>query len=156
MPLSNLTPARAALARRGLLAFELAVRIAGDQTRFSKLIGATDQKVSHWKLRDNAIPLEWVPRIVAAIRHPLITPYSLRPDLASFWDLLAPQLADCAVGSVRRRSLTPSALQHALRPYQEQRRALPAPHGRPERDVDQPAARRIDLSSSDHKDQAAL
>ena len=102
----RLTPDMRVLARRGIVAFELAILIAGGQNRLAELIGATDQKVSHWKLRDLAIPVDWVPPIVAALRHPMITPYTLRPDLGSFWDALTPQLAECAKGRARATLLT--------------------------------------------------
>jgi hypothetical protein len=103
----RLTPNMRTLVRQhGIVAFELAIMLAGNQTRFAQRIGATDQKVSHWKLRDQAIPIDWVPPIVAAFDHPLITPYTLRPDLAPFWDLLTPQLAACAADAARREFLT--------------------------------------------------
>jgi DNA-binding transcriptional regulator YdaS (Cro superfamily) len=99
----TLTPlTRRALARRGLLAFELAILLAGGQGKLAELIGSTDQKVSHWKLRDLAVPVAWAPRIAAALRHPLITVYTLRPDQAEFWDLLAAQLGE----NVHRAILT--------------------------------------------------
>lgn len=102
----RLTPDMRVLARRGIVAFELAVLVAGGQNRLAEMIGATDQKISHWKLRDLAIPIDWVPHIVAALRHPMITPYTLRPDLGPYWDLLSPQLAACAKGKARTTMLT--------------------------------------------------
>jgi DNA-binding transcriptional regulator YdaS (Cro superfamily) len=99
-------PDMRALAKRGIAALELAVFIAGNQTNLARLIGTTDQRVSHWKLRDLAIPVDRVPEIVAALQHPMITPYTLRPDLAPFWDLLTPQLAACSKGRARVDLLT--------------------------------------------------
>jgi DNA-binding transcriptional regulator YdaS (Cro superfamily) len=97
---------QAALARRGMVALELAILLAGGQGNLARLIGSTDQKVSHWKLRDFAVPMPWAPRIAAALRHPMVTVYTLRPDLADFWDMLRPQLVACAKGKARIDMLT--------------------------------------------------
>lgn len=104
----------ALMARHGMFAFELAILLAGGQGRLAAMIGSTDQKVSHWKLRDLAVPVAWAPRIAAALDHPLITVYSLRPDLADFWNLLRPQLIACARGDGRTDGLTRRDFDNAV------------------------------------------
>ncbi|MFL9933596.1 YdaS family helix-turn-helix protein [Paraburkholderia sp. RL18-103-BIB-C] len=103
---TRLKPDMRVLAKRGIVAFELAVLIAGNQTRLAKMIGVSEQRISHWKVRDVAIPIEWVPHIVAVIGHPMVTPYTLRPDLSEVWDMLTPQLVACSKGRTRTTMLT--------------------------------------------------
>lgn len=114
----RVTPNMLTLVREhGMVAFELAIMIAGNQTRLAERIGTNPQKVSNWKLRDQAVPVEWVPAVVAASAHPMITPYSLRPDMTKFWDVLAPQLAQCSTAAAWRSPLTRGDFNAAAKPY---------------------------------------
>jgi DNA-binding transcriptional regulator YdaS (Cro superfamily) len=105
------------LAKRGIVAFELAVLVVGSQSRLARMIGASDQRISHWKVRDVAIPVEWVPQIVAAVGHPMVTPYTLRPDLSEMWDMLTPQLVACSKGRARTTMLTEEDFATIARVY---------------------------------------
>jgi DNA-binding transcriptional regulator YdaS (Cro superfamily) len=86
------------LAARGLVALDRAISIAGTQEQLAMLIGVTPGAISHWRRKGMPIPLEHVPRIVALAQDVRVSPYTLRPDYAEGWALLARQLAACHVG----------------------------------------------------------
>jgi Putative antitoxin of bacterial toxin-antitoxin system, YdaS/YdaT len=90
------TPQRE-LAARGLVALDHAISLAGNLSRFAVAIGVPQQTVYHWRRTLFIVPLEYVPRIVAFARDVRVSPYTLRPDYAEGWALLAQQLAACSV-----------------------------------------------------------
>jgi DNA-binding transcriptional regulator YdaS (Cro superfamily) len=92
-------PNRAAAA--GIAALDIAIKNAGGQGIFALHLGLTSATVSHWRVRFYVIPLEWVPAIVAIANDPRVTPYTLRPDYAPQWVMLAEQLAACHTEVVR-------------------------------------------------------
>lgn len=94
-----------ALQRRGIAALDLAVEFAGGASKLARLIGANASSVAHWQARDFRVPVDYVPVICAAINHPKVTPYTLRPDLAKEWKHLTPLLVACEEGRGRTTPL---------------------------------------------------
>jgi DNA-binding transcriptional regulator YdaS (Cro superfamily) len=92
-------PNRAAAA--GIAALDIAITIAGGQGIFGLSLGVPSTTISQWRTRFFVVPLEWIPMIVKIANDPRVTPYSLRPDYATQWVLLAEQLAACHTEVVR-------------------------------------------------------
>jgi DNA-binding transcriptional regulator YdaS (Cro superfamily) len=69
-----------------------AVELSGSQELLGQAIGVRPEKISTWLHRGRAVPLEYVPFIVAAVLHPDVSPVTLRPDFHQGWALLARQL----------------------------------------------------------------
>jgi DNA-binding transcriptional regulator YdaS (Cro superfamily) len=86
-------PRRASAA--GIPALDIAIANAGGQGVFAAAIGVPNPTISHWRNKLFIVPFEHVPAIVAMANDLRVTPYSLRPDFAAQWFLLAQQLADC-------------------------------------------------------------
>lgn len=98
-------PKKRALQRKGLAALDLAIVFAGGASKLAGLIGTSGSSISHWQFRDERVPLDYVPAICAAINHPKITPYTLRPDLAAEWRRITPLLVACDEGRGRTTPL---------------------------------------------------
>jgi DNA-binding transcriptional regulator YdaS (Cro superfamily) len=81
------------IAALGIRALNIAIARLGKQTVFAKRLGVSDQVVSHWRHRDLLVPLEHVAFVVQLAQDPAVTPYTLRPDYAEGWALLAHQLS---------------------------------------------------------------
>jgi DNA-binding transcriptional regulator YdaS (Cro superfamily) len=92
-------PNRAAAA--GIAALDLAIKIAGGQGIFGLHLGVPSTTISQWRTRFYIIPLEFVPSIVSIANDSRVTPYTLRPDYAAQWVMLAEQLAACHAEVVR-------------------------------------------------------
>ncbi|SPB18538.1 hypothetical protein NOV72_05738 [Caballeronia novacaledonica] len=70
----------------------LAVSICDTQKELARRLDKNPSLVWRWLHRQGAVPVEYVPRVVQAVRDPRVTPYTLRPDYP-YWRLLAVQLA---------------------------------------------------------------
>jgi len=92
-------PARASAA--GIAALDIAIANAGGQGLLAVRLGVPNPTVSQWRTRSFSVPLEWIPGIVALANDARVTPYTLRPDFATQWVLLAQQLAACHTEVVR-------------------------------------------------------
>jgi DNA-binding transcriptional regulator YdaS (Cro superfamily) len=92
-------PARASAA--GIAALDIAIANAGGQGLFAVRLGVPNPTISQWRTRSFIVPLEWVPGTVAIANDPRVTPYTLRPDFAAQWVMLAQQLTNCHVEVMR-------------------------------------------------------
>lgn len=76
----------------GMPALIRAIELTGSQELLAQALGIANSKLRHWLHTAHAVPLEYVPFIVAAVSHPDVTPVTLRPDHLQGWALLARQL----------------------------------------------------------------
>ncbi|WP_187611278.1 YdaS family helix-turn-helix protein [Paraburkholderia sp. 31.1] len=83
----------------GMHALIRAVEICGSHLLLSQAIGVRKQNIANWLHVSRMVPLEYVPSIVAVANDPEVTPWTLRPDFAQGWALLARQLRTSSPGS---------------------------------------------------------
>ena len=93
------------IAERGLLALDVAILAAGGQANLAERLGITTGQVSQWKTREHRVPIHYVPSICRAVKHPKVSPYTLRPDLADDWMTLSQFLKLCDDGHARTSAL---------------------------------------------------
>ncbi len=78
-------------------ALNVAARKVGSPRRLCAMLGVSEQSIAQWKARSQPIPMQLVPLVVDIAKNPLVTPYTLRPDLWRVWMLLSKQLGACGV-----------------------------------------------------------
>lgn len=103
----------------GFAALQVATKKVGTPRKLCAMLGISEQSIAQWKARAQPIPMHLVPLVVDIVKNPLVTPYTLRPDLWRVWMLLDTQLAECGV-------LTPDSLPPEPAVMQSRRRARAA------------------------------
>jgi DNA-binding transcriptional regulator YdaS (Cro superfamily) len=76
-----------------LQAIRIASEILGGRIGVAKVLGLTHHALMSWRNRQIPVPIEYVAVLVEACKDPRITPWTIRPDYADRWELLAKQLA---------------------------------------------------------------
>ncbi len=96
-------------------ALQVAVRKVGGSRKLCAMLGISPQAIAQWKIRALPIPMHLVPLVVDIAQNPLVTPYTLRPDLWRVWKLLDRQLAACGVFKPGMLPRDPSTIPVARR-----------------------------------------
>jgi len=79
-------------AAAGMAALDIAIENAGGPGALASLLGISPPSLRQWRTVRYAVPLEYIPAIVAIANDIRVTPFSLRPDFAAQWSVLAQQL----------------------------------------------------------------